>query len=85
MPQLHLFLAFFWLIFGVGWILLARGRLPGAQWTILGTNLSVGWVGLILAFYNLVRWWTIRRTLGPKAKESGQSAENRDGGESPKT
>jgi hypothetical protein len=57
---MNLFLALFWLVFaavllGMEWLLPA-----GPRYRIWGTNLSIGWVGLVLGVYNLVRWWSNR-------------------------
>ena len=34
-------------------------------WVIPGTDISVGWFLLVMAIYNLVRWWTMR----PRVRE----------------
>lgn len=57
---MNLFLAFFWLILAA--VLLGMEWLSPGQprYRIWGTNISIGWVALILGVYNLVRWWSNR-------------------------
>jgi hypothetical protein len=44
-----------------GAAMLVHERLTGATtWRIRGTDLSAGWLLIVLAVYNLVRWWSIR-------------------------
>lgn len=46
------FLALFWLLIGLGMILH-----PGfANWKIADTGISFGWLAVVLAGYNLLRW-----------------------------
>ncbi|HZT83458.1 MAG TPA: hypothetical protein VFA26_24720 [Gemmataceae bacterium] len=61
MAAFYLVMAFLWLV--VGAVLLANYYvLGGTVWTLPlgGTNISLGWFGLALAAYNLVRWWSFR-------------------------
>jgi hypothetical protein len=59
--MLNLVMAVFWLVVG--------GLLLGWQWlhpenrrlTIFGTGISIGWLALLLALYDLVRWRQERR------------------------
>jgi hypothetical protein len=62
----YLFLAVFWL--GVAlYVLLYPLYHPDAEaWTILDSNVSIGWVLLLFVAWNLMRWWL---TL-PIARES---------------
>jgi hypothetical protein len=58
----NLFLAVIWLavagmLFALPWFN------PHARpWNVPNTQLSVGWFALCLCCYNLVRWWTTRRS-----------------------
>lgn len=61
--MINLFLAFFWLILGS--VLLYRfyfGEGDRMHLTILQTRISLGWLALLLAFYNVARWWGQRLT-----------------------
>jgi hypothetical protein len=56
---MNLILALFCLTAGVA--MLVHERLTGAMtWRIRGTDFSAGWLLLVLAVYNLVRWWSLR-------------------------
>jgi hypothetical protein len=58
----HLIMAGLWLILG-GVLIAWQMQHPGAKaLTILGTGISFGWLALVLALYDLVRWWN-RRTF----------------------
>jgi hypothetical protein len=55
------------LIMAAFWFLLAAALLgwqwlhpEDGQWTIRGTNISFGWLAVILALYNIARWWSRR-------------------------
>ncbi len=55
-----LILAAAWLVIGAGLVIWSQlhPEAPGLQ--IRGTSLSAGWLFLLLAAYNLVRWWAAR-------------------------
>jgi hypothetical protein len=56
---MHLLLALIWLLGGVG--LLAYQYFTGdTVLYIRGTNVSLSWLLLGLALYNLLRWWQVR-------------------------
>lgn len=57
---LHLLMAILWLALGVGMIVWQwmHPEVPGMR--ILDTELSSGWLGMLLAGYNFARWWTVR-------------------------
>jgi hypothetical protein len=56
---MNLLLALVWLLGGI--VLLAYQYFTGDKVLyIRGTNLSVGWLLLALALYNLLRWWQVR-------------------------
>jgi hypothetical protein len=58
--MLHLFLALCWLAVGVAlltWRWFGRGEL---DLNIFGSGISLGWFALVLAVYNLARWWSSR-------------------------
>ncbi len=60
--MVNLFIALFWLILGLGLILI-----PGFDaWRIRGTGLSLGWLAVALAAYNLVRWWLLHGRQRPR-------------------
>jgi hypothetical protein len=57
--MINLFLALLWLLGAV--VVLAYEYFTGEQFLrIRGTNLSVGWLLLVLGIYNLARWWSLR-------------------------
>src|SRR6516164_8607584 len=57
MHVLNLLLACIWAVLGIA-LLAADYLMPDAAAPrIFGTDLSWGWVALLLAFYNLVRWY----------------------------
>jgi hypothetical protein len=57
MHMINLFLACIWALLGIG-LLAADYFMPDAgSPRVFGTDLSWGWVALLLAFYNLVRWY----------------------------
>lgn len=47
-----------------------------------GVNISAGWLALVLAGYNLVRWWA-RRSASQRARELEQAASHRPGRREP--
>jgi hypothetical protein len=60
MRNLNLFLAVFWLVLGAG-LVVWHWLDPQSQFLrIRGTDWSPGWFGIVLALYNLVRWYSIR-------------------------
>lgn len=60
--MINLFIALFWLVLGVGLIVI-----PGVDhWRIRGTDLSIGWLAVGLAAYNLLRWYLLRRQSRPR-------------------
>jgi hypothetical protein len=73
----NLFLAGIWTVLGVSLIfydLLVPG---GGAWRIFDTNISLGWIALILAGYNIVRWWSRRKSwkTDMERKESRRRAD----------
>ncbi len=60
MVNFNLLLALFWLVLGGALLLwpLLDARAPDL--TIWGTGISAGWLALLMAAYNLVRWWSVR-------------------------
>ncbi len=56
----NLILAVFWLLFAVVAFALPVLDPERRPWVIPGTDLSMGWFLVVLAVYNLVRWWTMR-------------------------
>jgi hypothetical protein len=72
MRNLNLYLAVFWLVLGVG--LVAWHWLDPETQTlrIRGTDWSPGWLGIVLAVYNLVRWRSIRLAYQQQAMHEEQ-------------
>ena len=67
--MINLFIALFWLMLGLGLIFI-----PGfGGWRFLGTELSIGWLAIGLAGYNLLRWWLMNQRQRPR----GQSDDDR--------
>jgi len=59
---INFFIALFWLVLGLGLIFI-----PGMDaWRIRGTELSIGWLAVGLAGYNLLRWWLTVRQQRPR-------------------
>ncbi len=55
-------LTYIWLVAGVG--LIIHDNFAGnAAWTIPGVGISVGWLCLLLAAYNFMRWWSRRMDI----------------------
>ena len=57
---LNLFLAIFWVVVAGVFFTIAPPVAAGAVWSILWTRPSPGWLAIVLAIYNLVRWWAGR-------------------------
>jgi hypothetical protein len=53
-------LAIFWLVAGAAWIIYDNYGGGNGVWIIPGLGWSPGWVCLLLAVYNLLRWWSRR-------------------------
>jgi hypothetical protein len=67
--NINLILAFVWLGLGV-FLLWADATGNGPGWRIRFTdNVSVGWLLIVLAAYNLVRWYTIRASRRARAED----------------
>jgi hypothetical protein len=80
--MLHLFMALCWLILAgllFGW----RWSDPGAPAAyIWGTGIPLGWFGVAMALYNLLRWWldrSAKKTAGQRSEKS--SVERQRAGE----
>jgi hypothetical protein len=58
--MLHLFMAALWLIAGAALLAWQAAHPEARGMTIWGSNVSLGWVALVLALYNLARWWSMR-------------------------
>ena len=56
-----------WLTIGVAVLLTDwRRGIPTFYFTIFGTPISLGWLALALAGYNVIRWWSVRSWLARK-------------------
>jgi hypothetical protein len=53
-------LAIFWLVVGVVWILYDYSSGGNGAFSIPGLGWSAGWVCVLLAVYNFMRWWSRR-------------------------
>src|SRR5262249_44266308 len=72
----NLIFAIIWLVLGLG--LLAYDHLaPGgaAPFRIGDTDVSLGWIALALAAYNIVRWWSRRASW--RARKQEEKSERR--------
>jgi hypothetical protein len=65
---INLFLAAVWLGVGVFLIVWQQLHPENRALTIWGSNVSLGWFGLVLALYNIVRW------RARKSTQKGQSS-----------
>jgi hypothetical protein len=71
----HLIMAAAWLVGGVA-ILVADP--PDLRMRLGGVNLSAGWAALVLAAYNLVRWWSLRSSY-QRRRAAEEMARHRPG------
>lgn len=56
---MNLILAFFWMALAIALVIYERTS-GDTRFTIRGTNISFTWLLVLLAVYNLFRWWGIR-------------------------
>jgi hypothetical protein len=63
--QFNLLAAIVWFVAGTGMLVLSWLHPEKAPWTIRGTDLSAGWLGIVLAVYNLARYFSIRASRRP--------------------
>jgi hypothetical protein len=54
---LYLWLALFWGVLGVAWLAWRWVDPQAPDPLVRWTNISGGWLALMLAAYNLLRWW----------------------------
>ena len=65
--MVNLCMALLWLVLGAA-IFVWQHQHPGEpRLTVFGTGISLGWFGMVLALYNLARWWLMNR-LAAKAR-----------------
>jgi hypothetical protein len=56
--NLNLFMAIFWMVLGAGLVVYHR-MFPGESFLRLRwTDLSPGWLIMVLAVWNIIRWWS---------------------------
>ena len=60
----YLFLSAFWLLAA----LVVFGYAGTQRYTIFNTDWSIGWLLLLFAAWNGVRWWTTRSAANPKSE-----------------
>src|SRR5712691_8204443 len=60
--NLNLFMGAFWLLLGGALVVYTWVDPIGAP-RVWDTNISIGWVGIVLALYNFARWWSSRSYL----------------------
>jgi hypothetical protein len=82
-------LAIFWLLIA-GALFVWKWRGPdNPALNLRGTGISLGWLALVLALYNVARWWSRRsavtqdRTLWQARRDRHNSPANRDPGPTP--
>ncbi len=66
---LHLIMALCWLILGGVLLAWRWSDQPAPSATIWGTGIPLGWFGVAMALYNLLRWWLdhrAKKSLGQK-------------------
>jgi membrane protein implicated in regulation of membrane protease activity len=73
---LNLFLAIFWVVVAGVFFTVVPPLAGGADWSALWTRLSPGWLAIVLAIYNLIRWWA-GRTLAKRRQGRGSASEQR--------
>jgi hypothetical protein len=58
--NLNLFMAIFWMVLGAG-LVIYHALFPGETFLRLRwTDLSPGWLILVLAIWNIIRWWSAK-------------------------
>lgn len=71
--QLNLIMAVCWLVVG-GTFLIWHWLDPQAPLGyIRGTNISIGWIGIGLAIYNVVRWYSQRSAVSAREAQLAES------------
>ena len=67
---IYLLLAVLWLVTGGG-LLVWQAMNPNVPLrSVLGTRISAGWVLIVLAVYDLVKWWSTRKSAARQAAET---------------
>jgi hypothetical protein len=85
MKNWNLYLSGVWLVLGVA-LLLWHGTHPDdPTFRLRGTDWSPGWAGVVLAVYNLVRWYSLRAAgrANDRGGESSQRLPDDKGGRRP--
>ena len=67
--NLYLFMAVFWLVLGLALVIVPGVNPKALPWAMLGGRISVGWLALVLALYNVLRWWLLRSAAQRRARE----------------
>jgi hypothetical protein len=81
---MHLILALFWLLLGAALLAWHALHPQDPRYRLLGTGLSLGWLGLLFGLYDLARWWS-RRTQDrpPPALERSRRRHHPEPGHAP--
>jgi hypothetical protein len=59
--SINLFMAMFWLLLGLG-LVIYHTMFPGEQFLRMRfLDISPGWLIMVLAVWNLIRWWSLRQ------------------------
>ena len=70
--RIYLFLAAFWLMVALFFLLYPLFSPDVLTWTIPDTKISGGWLLLVFVAWNLVRWRLTRRLARPEKHETAQ-------------
>jgi hypothetical protein len=80
---LNLFLAIFWIVVAGAFFTVALPLAGGADWSVLWTRPSPGWLAIVLAVYNLVRWWAGRASAKRRQGRAEAGEQRSQGGVRP--
>jgi hypothetical protein len=72
----YLPLALIWLIVGAALVVWHRLDPDAPGRNFLGTDVSAGWLAVVLGMYNLVRWWATR-SVGRRQQALDEDLERR--------
>jgi hypothetical protein len=84
MASLNLVLCIVWLALGAGLLLYGWLNPKAPRWDLFGTGISAGWLALVLALYNLARWWGIRSAVAQRRRAQEAEKQRRQAMARPK-